>query len=145
MNKRQKLENQYSNELVFQKQLLKSKNHDLIESNTFDLKNVQNDCEKFYLRTFEKELIYAKERNNIFETKDKSYYIKRKEKKNNTYLYSKNEKEKLLNRSINNNNSEYYFGNINKNNYKCIDKLFNDIVYLSQKEKNIEKRYGKSK
>ena len=143
MKKRKILDEQYSNELLFQKQLLKSKKHEFLEANTFDLKKVQKECEQFYFRTFENEFMNAKERNNIFGKKTK--IIKKKEKANNTFLNSKRIKSKNLKSFINNDKSEYNNETLNKNNIKYIDKLFGDIVYLNQKEKKLEKRYGKSK
>ena len=144
MKKRKILDNQYSNELMFQKQLLKSKQHEYIETNPFNLKQVQKECEKFYFRTFEKELMFAKERNIIFGKKEKNTSIKKKEKSSNTFLSTKKIKKIKINDFIND-KSEFDFENSNKNNIEYIDKLFGDIVYLTQKEKILENRYGKSK
>ena len=144
MKKRKILDNQYSNELMFQKQLLKSKQHEYIETNPFNLKQVQKECEKFYFRTFEKELMFAKERNNIFGKKEKNTSIKKKEKSSNTFLNTKKIKKIKINDFIND-ESGFDFENSNKNNIEYIDKLFGDIVYLTQKEKILENRYGKSK
>ncbi len=142
MKKRAFLDEQYSNELIFQKQLLQSKKHEYLETDTFNLKKIHKDCEQFYFRTLEKELMFARERNNIFGKKVQN--LKKKEKNNNTFLNTKRIKSKNIKNYINN-KSEYNCETINKTNQEYIDKLFGDIVNLYQKEKKIEKRYGKSK
>ena len=141
MKKKQVLENQYSNEIIFQKRLLNSKKQELTEPKIFNLIDVQRDCDKFFFTTFEKEMMYLKERNNIFGKKKKDYNIKRKEKKNSTFFNTSKPKDIMINDLINN-KIEYNIDNFNKKNFETIDKLFNDIVYLSEKEKKIEKRYG---
>ena len=140
MKKRKILDNQYSNELLFQKQLLKSKNHEFLEPNTLNINYIHKDCEQFYFRTLEKELMFAKERNDIFGIKAKN--LKKRIKTSNNFL---NMKSKNFNNYINNDKSEYDYEILNKKNFEYIDKLFGDIVYLNQKEKKINKRYEKSK
>ena len=140
MKKRKILDNQYSNELLFQKQLLKSKNHEFLEPNILNINYIHKDCEQFYFRTLEKELMFAKERNDIFGIKAKN--LKKRIKTSNNFL---NMKSKNFDNYINNDKSEYDYENLNKNNFEYIDKLFGDIVYLKQKEKKINKRYEKSK
>ena len=143
MKKKETLENQYSNEIIFQKQLLSCKKQDLSEPKNFNLIDIQKECDRFYFTTFEKEMMYIKERNNIFGKKKKLYKnTKIKEKKNNTFFNTIKSKEIIINDLVNN-KVEYNIGNLNKKNFETIDKLFNDIVYLSEKEKIIEKRYGK--
>ena len=144
MKKKKILENQYSNEIIFQKQLLSCKKHELIEPKIFNIKEIQNECDKFYFTTFEKELMYAKERNNLFGKKDlNNKSIKKKEKSSNSFLNNQKKKKILFNEYIND-KSENKLENINKNNYDAIDKLFNEIVYLNEKGKIIEKKYGKT-
>ena len=141
MKKKKILEYQYSNELLFQKQLLNSKKHDLFIPKVFNLKEIKNECDKFYFSTFEKELMNAKERNIIFGNKNfNNNNIKQKEKKNNnTFLKTQKTKEFLFT-DINKN--EYIFHNPNKNNFDCIDKLYGDIIYLNKKEKKLGKNFG---
>ena len=142
MNKKKYLENQYAKELIFQKQLLYSKKHDLIEPKVFNLKEVQNNCDKFYFSTFERELMNVNERNIIFGKKEiNSNNIKTKTKKNNTFL--KKIKTKDISNELINDKSEYNFHNINKINFESLDKLFGDIIYLNDKENNIRKKFIK--
>jgi hypothetical protein len=143
MKKRKILDNQYFNELLFQKQLLKFKNHKYLDTNTFNINQIHKDCEQFYVRTLEKELMFVKERNNIFGKKAKK--LQKKEKSNKSFLNIKRMKSKNLNNYINNDKSEYDYETLNKNNFDYIDKIFGDIVDLNHKEKKIKKRYGKSK
>ena len=71
------------------------KKHELIEPKIFNLKETQNVCDKFYFTTFEKELMYAKERNNLFGKKDlNNKSINKKEKNNNSFLNNQKKKRK---------------------------------------------------
>ena len=145
MKKKKILENQYSNEIIFQKQLLNCKKYDLIEPKIFNLKEIHNECDKFFFTTFEKEIMYAKERNTFFRKNDTNdnNNIKRKVKNNNNTFFNKQKTKKIIFNDVNN-KSEYNNEIPNKNNYEIIDKLFNEIVYLNEKGKLIEKKYGKT-
>ena len=144
MKKKKILENQYSNEIIFQKQLLNCKKYDLIEPKIFNLKEIHNECNQFYFTTFEKEIMYAKERNTILRKNYINNNIKRKVKNNNSTFFNKKKTKKIIFNDVINNKSEYKNEVPNKNNLEIIDKLFNEIVYLNEKGKLIEKKYKKT-
>ena len=133
LKKKNILENQYTNELLFQKQLLKTKRTILISPEKFNLKEVQENCEKFYFSTFDQELMNARERNIFFNNK-KENNAKSKDKK---LPNNQKTKEAIINEFIN--IKENKFISPNKNNKEYIDKLFRDIIILNEKEKFIEK------
>ena len=139
LKKKKILEKQYSNELIFQKQLLRTKHNELTKPENFNKKRVQESCQQFYFITYEQELMNAKERNLLFNTNDD--VANRKNRKINTFLSSKKVKDIALNNTNNNKNNK--LDSPNKNNKEYIDKLFNDIVYLNEKEKILEKKYRK--
>ena len=139
LKKKNILENQYTSELLFQKQLLKTKHAILNTPEKFNLKDVQENCEKFYYSTFDQELMNARERNIFFNNNKKENSTKPKDKKwINTFLSSQKAKDIILNELVNKNKEEKIFSP-NKNNKEYIDKLFRDIIYLNEKEKLIEK------
>ena len=139
LKKKNILENQYTSELLFQKQLLKTKHAILNTPEKFNLKDVQENCEKFYYSTFDQELMNARERNIFFNNNKKENSTKPKDKKwINTFLSSQKAKDIILNELVNKNKEDKIFSP-NKNNKEYIDKLFRDIIYLNEKEKLIEK------
>lgn len=139
LKKKNILENQYTSELLFQKQLLKTKHAILNTPEKFNLKEVQENCEKFYYSTFDQELMNARERNIFFNNNKKENSTKPKDKKwINTFLSSQKAKDIILNELVNKNKEDKIFSP-NKNNKEYIDKLFRDIIYLNEKEKLIEK------
>ena len=139
LKKKNILENQYTSELLFQKQLLKTKHAILNTPEKFNLKEVQENCEKFYYSTFDQELMNARERNIFFNNNKKENNTKLKDKKwINTFLSSQKAKDIILNELVNKNKEDKIFSP-NKNNKEYIDKLFRDIIYLNEKEKLIEK------
>jgi hypothetical protein len=141
LKKKNILENQYTNELLFQKQLLKTKRTTLNTPEKFNLKDVQENCEKFYYSTFDQELMNAKERSIFFNNNKKENSSKPKDKKwLNTFLSSQKIKEVLINELVNKKNEDKIVSP-NKNNKEYIDKLFRDIIALNEKEKLIEKKY----
>ena len=126
--------------LIFQKQLLRTKQNELTKPEIFNRKNVQESCQQFYFITYEQELMNAKERNLIFKTNED--VANRKNRKINAFLSSKKVKDVIMN-NTNNLNKNSKLDSPNKNNKEYIDKLFNDIVYLNEKEKLLEKKYRK--
>ena len=137
LKKKKILEKQYSNELIFQKQLLRTKHNELIKPENFNKKKIQESCQQFYFITYEQELMNARERNLIFKTNEDG--ASRKNRRINTFLTSKKVKDTIMN----NTNRNSKLDSPNKNNKEYIDKLFNDIVYLNEKEKILEKKYRK--
>ena len=135
LKKKNILENQYTSELLFQKQLLKTKHTILYSPEKFNLKDVQENCEKFYFSTFDQELMNARERSIFFNNNKKE----NTKKWINTFLSSQKAKDIIINELINNNKKEDKIVSPNKNNKEYIDKLFRDIIYLNEKEKLIEK------
>jgi len=139
LRKKNILENQYTNELLFQKQLLKTKHTILNIPEKFNIKDVQENCEKFYHSTFDQELMNARERNIFFNNNKKENNSKLKDKKwLNNFLSSQKGKEIIINELVNNKKKDKIVSP-NKNNKEYIDKLFRDIIYLNEKEKLIEK------
>ena len=139
LKKKNFLENQYTSELLFQKQLLKTKHAILNIPEKFNLKDVQENCEKFYYLTFDQELMNARERHIFFNNNKKENSTKPKDKKwINTFLSSQKAKDIIQNELVNKNKKDKIFSP-NKNNKEYIDKLFRDIIYLNEKEKLIEK------
>jgi hypothetical protein len=140
LKKKKILEKQYSNELIFQKQLLRTKQNELTKPEIFNRKNVQESCQQFYFITYEQELMNAKERNLIFKTNED--VANRKNRKINAFLSSKKIKDEIMN-SANNQNKNIKLDSPNEKNKEYIDKLFNDIVYLNEKEKKLKIKYRK--
>ena len=139
LKKKNILENQYNNELLFQKQLLKTKHAIINTPEKFSLKDVQENCEKFYYSTFDQELMNARERSIFFNNNKKENSAKTKDKKwLNLFLSSQKIKDALINEFVNK-KKEDKIVSPNKNNKEYIDKLFRDIIYLNEKEKLIEK------
>jgi hypothetical protein len=140
LKKKNILEKQYSKELIFQKQLLRTKQNELIKPENFNKKSVQESCQQFYFITYEQELMNAKERNLIFKTNED--VASRKNRKINAFLSSKKIKDEIMN-SANNQNKNIKLDSPNEKNKEYIDKLFNDIVYLNEKEKKLKIKYRK--
>ena len=137
LKKKNILENQYSTELAFQKQLLRTKQNELIKPEKFNKKSVQESCQQFYFIKYEQELMNAEERNIIFKTNEDA--TNRKNRKINIFLSS----NKVIMNNTNSQNKNINLDNPNKNNKEYLDKLFNDIVYLYEKEKELKKKNRK--
>ena len=145
MRKTKNLEKQYNNELKFQKKFLKCKEKEIFKPSSFSLKEVQTDCEKFYVTTFDKEMMKIREKKIIFGTD----YIKDMVRKkfnninvNNTFNEFRKTKKFNL---IYNNNKENNIINTEENNYKYINNLTKDIDNINNRKKLLVKNFRKKK
>ena len=135
IKKKKILENQYTKELLFQKQLLKLKHCENMKTEFQNIKDVKKNCEKFYYTTFTRELMNARDGNIILNKNDNN--LKRKEK-NNKIFFSPQKTKELTDSSYFNYKNESKYKTPYKNNNEYIDSLFRDIVYLNEKEKKIK-------
>ena len=143
MNKKKNLEKQYSNELNFQKKLLKCKEKENSKPDPYNLKKVQTDCEEFFSATFDKEMMKIREKKYNFGND----YIKNIVRKKFRMVYNANKainefrKTKKFTHFMN--NKENNEKDIEENNYKFINSLMRDIDQLNEKEKSLKKTYRK--
>lgn len=147
MRKKKNLEKQYANEINFQKKFLKSKEVEIEKPLPFNLKSVQTECEKFYMTTFDKEMMKIRDKkiilgneyiNNIMK---KKLERKKKERKVTNLFLEFDENKKMDKYNL----TENYIEDIDDNNYKYISSLLNDIIDLNKKEKILQKNYIKAK
>ena len=144
MRKKKNLEKQYSNELKFQKKLLKCKEKEKNKPDAFSLKKVQTDCEKFFITTFDKEMMKIREKKFIFGTDYIQNMVRRKIKKANmNRTIAEFRKTKRFNQLfINKENKEE---DIDEHNYKYINSLMRDIENINKKEKILQNNFRKKK
>ena len=142
--KKKNLEKQYSNEIEFQKKFLKCKEKDKNKPEVFSLKKVQIDCEKFFITTFDKEMMKIREKKYIFDTDYIQNIVRRKIKKANmNKTIAEFRKTKRFNQLfISKENKEE---NIDEHNFKYINSLTRDIENINKKEKLLENNYRKKK
>ena len=128
------LESQYDKELIFQKQLLKSKfiKEQSGKPETINIKDIQKSVDKFYFSTYENELMNAKEKQIIFNIAPTSNSIKKTQKraissepKKYSSLNTKKEVKYLSGKQINDNINDY------------INNITNKISKITSKEKEI--------
>ena len=144
MKKKKDLDKQYVNELNFQKKFLKCKEKEKEKPSAFNLKKVQTECEKFYVTTFDKEMMKIREK-KFFLGNDYIKNIVRKKysdfNANSTITnFTKSKKIKLIKH-----NEENIDKDIKENNYRYINDLMRDIDNINTKEKLIIKTFKKSK
>ena len=144
MRKKGNLEKQYSNEIEFQKKLLKCKEKEKNKPDVFSLKKVQTDCEKFFITTFDKEMMKIREKKFIFGTDYIQNMVRRKIKKANmNRTIAEFRKTRRFNQLfINKENKEE---DIDEHNYKFINSLMRDIENINQKEKILQSNFRKKK
>ena len=144
MRKKRNLEKQYSNEIEFQKKLLKCKEKEKNKPDVFSLKKVQTDCEKFFITTFDKEMMKIRVKKFIFGTDYIQNMVRRKIKKANmNRTIAEFRKTRRFNQLfINKENKEE---DIDEHNYKYINSLMRDIENINKKEKILQSNFRKKK
>ena len=145
MKKKKKLEKQYSTEIDFQKKFLKCKEKENTKPDPFSLKKIQSDCEKFFVTTFEKEMMKIREKKFIFGNNYIKKIVRKKIKKNNinNSLNKFRKTKKFISLFPNKENKKEE--DVDENNYKYINSLMRDIDDLNKKEKLLHNNYRRKK
>jgi len=145
MKKKKNLEKQYATEIDFQKKLLKCKEKEKNKPEPFSLKKVQSDCEKFFVTTFDKELMKIREKKFIFGNDFIKNIVRKKIKKSNfNNTFAEFRKTKRFYPMFNNKENKKE-DDVDENNYKYINSLMRDIDDLSRREKLLHKNFRKKK
>ena len=145
MNKKKNLEKQYSTEIDFQKKFLKCKEKEKTKPDSFSLKKVQSDCEKFFVTTFDKEMMKIREKKFLFANDYIKNIVKKKIKKsniNNTLNEFRKTKRFM---PIFTNKENKKEEDVDENNYKYINSLMRDIDDLNKKEKLLHNNFRRKK
>ena len=145
MRKKKNLEKQYSKEIKFQKKFLKCKEKENTKPDAFCLKNVKSDCEKFFVTTFDEELMKIREKKYIFGNECIKNIARKKIKDSNiNNTFSEFRKTKKFN-TIFNSKENKKEEDLDDNNYKYINSLMRDIDDLNKKEKLLHKNFRRKK